>query len=202
MPTISVFFESSWRKTRAIRSSFQTQSRLTTAERDERRCRERQHDPPEDAPRRAPVDHGGLDHAGRDRAEEVRQHVDGERQHQAHVDQDHEPEGGDLPDPHAEDEERHEQDDRRHHHQRDEHAEHDVAPPEVTSARNPRRRARRRAGSRRPSANERNDGVAEPARELVAERRRGSPRASDRRRVPRGAPGSSTWVLNAAVIIT
>ena len=31
MPTIRVFFESSCRKTRAISSSFQTQSRLTTA---------------------------------------------------------------------------------------------------------------------------------------------------------------------------
>jgi hypothetical protein len=30
MPTISVFFESSWRKTSAISSSFHTHSRLTT----------------------------------------------------------------------------------------------------------------------------------------------------------------------------
>ena len=71
MPTISVFFESSWRKTSAMSELVPDPEQVDDRQRDERSAREREHDPAEDVPRGGAVDGRRLDQAPRDRRKKL-----------------------------------------------------------------------------------------------------------------------------------
>ena len=70
IPTISVFFESSWRNERD-EQLVPDPGHVDDRQRDERSAREREHDPAEDVPRGGAVDGRRLDQAARDRRKKL-----------------------------------------------------------------------------------------------------------------------------------